>query len=71
MGNKTKLGIGTVQFGLDYGITNREGKTNQNEVCKILKSALDNNISCLDTASAYGDSEKAKNKKFNNNLLSK
>ena len=52
-----KIGLGTVQFGLDYGIANHSGKTPESEVSKILKYAIQQEISYLDTASAYGDSE--------------
>lgn len=52
-----KLGIGTAQFGLDYGISNKEGKTPTGEVAKILALAEKNVIQVLDTAPAYGTSE--------------
>ena len=52
-----KLALGTVQFGLDYGITNNDGQVQINEVRKILKFAKINNINTLDTASNYGNSE--------------
>ena len=52
-----KLGLGTVQFGLEYGISNTSGKTSLKEVDKILKTALENGIDVLDTAYSYGDSE--------------
>ncbi|OUL34768.1 hypothetical protein BV372_13025 [Nostoc sp. T09] len=52
-----KLGIGTAQFGLDYGISNKEGKTPTEEVVKILALAGQNGIQVLDTAPAYGTSE--------------
>ena len=52
-----KLGIGTVQFGLDYGISNTKGKVKANEVEQILRLAKMRSISFLDTARAYGDSE--------------
>jgi aryl-alcohol dehydrogenase-like predicted oxidoreductase len=52
-----KLGLGTVQFGTDYGISNQSGKTTPTEVAKILEFAAANGISCLDTAPAYGNSE--------------
>ncbi len=51
------LGIGTVQFGLDYGISNKQGKTEFKEVKKILNYAKLKNIQILDTASVYGSSE--------------
>ncbi len=56
--NTRKLIIGTAQWGIDYGISNNEGKTDYGEVKKILELAEQNNISALDTAKAYGDSEK-------------
>jgi len=52
-----KLGIGTVQFGLDYGISNTSGKTSLKEVQSILKLATENGVDVLDTAPFYGDSE--------------
>jgi len=55
---KHKIGLGTIQFGLDYGISNQDGKTPANEVTKILKYARNKGIDTIDTASSYGDSEK-------------
>lgn len=52
-----KLALGTVQFGLDYGISNNDGKTSQNEAQRILDLAKTSNLDTLDTAAAYGDSE--------------
>lgn len=51
-----KLILGTVQFGLDYGINNHRGKPEESEVFKILDLAFQNSISILDTAEAYGNS---------------
>lgn len=51
------MGLGTVQFGVDYGISNKTGKTSPEEVRKILSVATENGISLLDTAAMYGDSE--------------
>lgn len=56
--NITKLILGTVQFGLDYGINNKQGKPSENEVKSILDCAHNNGITFLDTAEAYGDSQK-------------
>lgn len=55
--NKKRIGIGTVQFGTKYGISNKIGQTPIEEVSKILVLALENEISVLDTASGYGESE--------------
>lgn len=50
-----KICLGTVQFGLNYGIEKK--RIDIDEVEKILKFSLKNNITILDTASGYGDSE--------------
>lgn len=52
-----KLAIGTVQFGMDYGIANNHGKVQHIEVSKILKKAKNAGIDTLDTAIDYGNSE--------------
>jgi aryl-alcohol dehydrogenase-like predicted oxidoreductase len=53
-----KLGIGTVQFGLSYGISNVGGQTSTEEVTKILHFASQYKIKLIDTAASYGNSEK-------------
>jgi aryl-alcohol dehydrogenase-like predicted oxidoreductase len=52
-----KVALGTVQFGLDYGITNNHGKPSLQNVEEILKLARQKNITLLDTARAYGSAE--------------
>lgn len=52
--NIQKLILGTVQFGLNYGINKPAGKPRESEVEKILVSAYESGIRCLDTAEAYG-----------------
>lgn len=52
-----KIGIGSVQFGSDYGISNKAGQTNEAEVKEILKTAKTNGIKYIDTAAAYGSAE--------------
>ncbi len=54
---KTKLGLGTVQFGLDYGVSNEKGQTPEYVVEKILIRAAEAGIQIIDTAHAYGNSE--------------
>lgn len=54
---KLKIGLGTVQFGLDYGISNENGKTPKKEVKRILEIAQNEGINTLDTAFSYGDAE--------------
>lgn len=53
----SKLSLGTVQFGLDYGIANKDGQPTQSDVNKIIQYVYDNGINCFDTAQAYGNSE--------------
>ncbi len=52
-----KLALGTVQFGLNYGIANNHGKVTFKEAPKIIQYAKQSCINTLDTAIAYGDSE--------------
>lgn len=52
-----KLALGTVQFGLDYGIANVSGRVTSHEAGAILQLAQEHGIDTLDTAIAYGDSE--------------
>jgi aryl-alcohol dehydrogenase-like predicted oxidoreductase len=54
----SKLALGTVQFGLKYGIANQTGQVKLDDVKKILQLAKNVNIDLIDTAMAYGDSEK-------------
>ena len=55
---RSKLSLGTVQFGLDYGVTNKNGQVTISQARDILDCAKQNNIKTLDTASLYGNSEK-------------
>lgn len=52
-----KLALGTAQFGLAYGLANATGKVPSNTIEQLLKVASEFNITMLDTAIAYGDSE--------------
>ena len=52
-----RLALGTVQFGMPYGIANHTGKVTRPEAKAMLKLALAIGIDTLDTAIAYGDSE--------------
>jgi aryl-alcohol dehydrogenase-like predicted oxidoreductase len=51
----SKLILGTVQFGLKYGINNTIGKPKKEEVLSLLKVAYNSGIRLLDTAEAYGN----------------
>ena len=52
----SKLILGTVQFGLDYGINNDQGKPSYEECKNILDLAWESGIRTLDTAEVYGSS---------------
>lgn len=52
-----RLALGTVQFGMDYGITNQSGRVKREEVANLIQLAFDAGIDTLDTAIAYGESE--------------
>ncbi len=53
----SKMMLGTVQFGLNYGIANTAGKPSYETARDIIKAAYENGVNCLDTAAGYGDSE--------------
>lgn len=53
-----KIVLGTAQLGLDYGINNILGKPSKQVVDEILLYAFNVGIRELDTAEAYGDSQK-------------
>ncbi|MFT2112608.1 aldo/keto reductase [Marinomonas sp. 2405UD68-3] len=54
-----KLALGTVQFGVDYGVSNTQGKPSTQEVHNILQLAAEKQIVTLDSAIGYGDSHSA------------
>ena len=53
----SKVMLGTVQFGMNYGVANTSGKPSFDTVKAILKEAYDHGVNALDTAPEYGDSE--------------
>ena len=52
-----KLGLGTVQFGRDYGISNSRGICSLDTIRAILSMAHSEGVKLLDTAADYGISE--------------
>lgn len=52
-----RLGLGTVQWGGDYGVSNFLGRTPPSEVARILAAAGKLGIRVLDTAALYGQAE--------------
>ena len=52
-----KLAVGTVQFGIRYGINNSEGIPGDDEIHNIFTVAANAGIRMIDTALGYGNSE--------------
>lgn len=52
-----ELGLGTVQFGLNYGVSNDTGLMPQEECERVLHQARKSDITVIDTAAVYGRSE--------------
>ena len=52
-----KIALGTVQWGLDYGISNTNGIPSAAELDAIVRLAVQNRIDLFDTASQYGNAE--------------
>jgi len=52
-----KIALGTVQFGIPYGINNHNGVLSFEEIEQILRTAASAGITLLDTAPVYGDAE--------------
>ena len=53
----SRLMLGTVQFGLPYGVANRTGQPEYRDVLAIVAAAVEGGVNCFDTAAAYGTSE--------------
>jgi len=53
----SSLALGTVQFGLNYGITNSAGELSDEAVVGILRAAMDAGVTLFDTAADYGSSQ--------------
>ena len=53
----SKLSIGAAQFGMHYGISNKNDIVGPKDISSILDYAYANNILLIDTAEAYGKSE--------------
>ena len=49
-----RLALGTAQFGLDYGVSNRSGQVALSEIEDILLEAKNHNINTIDTAIILG-----------------
>ena len=53
----SRLAIGTVQFGLPYGIANSAGQVSRADAKVMLDLAVANGVDTVDTAISYGESE--------------
>ena len=53
----SKITLGTVQLGMNYGIANLDGQPSSEKSFGMLRCALDNGITSFDTARLYGNSE--------------
>lgn len=58
VGAGRRLSLGTVQFGMKYGVANEHGQVTPEEASQILSRAKQAGVRALDTATLYGDSEK-------------
>jgi aryl-alcohol dehydrogenase-like predicted oxidoreductase len=54
---RQKLGLGTVQFGQAYGVSNARGQVSRADAAAILKRAAQAGLGVLDTAANYGEAE--------------
>jgi aryl-alcohol dehydrogenase-like predicted oxidoreductase len=57
-GARQRIGLGTAQFGMHYGVTNPTGKVPSRQVKQLLDLALSKGVRLLDTAHSYGDAER-------------
>lgn len=53
----SKISLGTVQLGMDYGIANKTGAPSMRQSFDILETALSGGITAVDTARSYGCAE--------------
>lgn len=63
--------LGTVQLGMNYGIANNLGQPSTEESFSMLDTAFENGVTSIDTARAYGTSEKVLGEYFANRKTSK
>jgi len=53
----SRIGLGSVQFGIDYGINNVTGQVQYDDILEILSLASERGINFIDTSRYYGSSE--------------
>lgn len=54
---RNRIGVGTVQWGMNYGVANYDGRTPADEVARILAAGRTFGLQVLDTAALYGEAE--------------
>jgi len=55
--NKSKIALGSAQFGMPYGVNNQRGQIPKAEIFEILSLGRSSGLHMIDTAAAYGNSE--------------
>ncbi|MNJ38902.1 General stress protein 69 [compost metagenome] len=58
-------------MGMSYGISNESGKISESDAIKIVRKSITEGVEFLDTASAYGDSERVLGKALKNGWASR
>ena len=53
-----KIGLGTVQLGLEYGVSNTTGLPDRKAIDEIINCCLESKIDVIDTAISYGNSQR-------------
>lgn len=53
----SRIALGSVQFGIDYGINNATGQVKYGDILEILSLASEKGINFIDTSRYYGSSE--------------
>jgi len=57
MNPMARIGLGTVQFGMSYGVSNARGRPSEPEIEAIIARASAAGVGFLDTAASYGDAD--------------
>ena len=58
MNQSSRIGLGTVQLGMEYGVTNQSGRPSLEEAAAIVRVAAEHGVRVIDTAAVYGKSER-------------
>ncbi len=63
----SKMTLGTVQLGMNYGVNNSQGMPSEEQSFSILDAAYDGGVTFLDTSDDYGKSEEVIGKYLSSN----